>query len=214
MFSIYAQEGRRFSGTLEQLRRVEKSSRSRAATPGACYGVPDKHDGSAGAVERSLVSDAALSQYRKMLAEQGQPEPVFQAYQVMSQPVVTLRSDCQLAEVQQQVQAHSYQLFPIVNDYQQLRGVLSRNDFYEFILAPGMTALAPSTSLARTFLRGEASAYAVDPVTDVRRVALLLVDQNLQALPVVRDSGQVIGIVSRTDILRCIAANPPLSLWC
>jgi len=49
--------------------------------------------------------------------------------------------------------------------------------------------------------------------TDIRRVARVLLDTGLPGLPVVQDNGQVIGFVSRTDILRAVVADPPLDLW-
>ena len=35
----------------------------------------------------------------------------------------------------------------------------------------------------------------------------------LSAVPIVDDGGQLLGIVSRGDILRAIVNDPPLSLW-
>jgi len=49
--------------------------------------------------------------------------------------------------------------------------------------------------------------------TDIRRVARVLLDIGLPGLPVVNDAGQVIGFVSRSDILRAVVADPPLDLW-
>jgi CBS domain-containing protein len=52
-----------------------------------------------------------------------------------------------------------------------------------------------------------------DPVTDIRRIARVLLESGLSALPVVDDAGKLAGIVSRGDILRAALADPPLSLW-
>jgi acetoin utilization protein AcuB len=54
----------------------------------------------------------------------------------------------------------------------------------------------------------------VDPQADVRRIARALVEYHLPALPVVDDrTGALVGIVSRSDILRCVLLDPPLTLW-
>lgn len=51
-----------------------------------------------------------------------------------------------------------------------------------------------------------------DPVTDIRRIARVLLDSGLTAVPVVDASGELADIVSRGDILRASMADPPLSL--
>jgi CBS domain-containing protein len=51
------------------------------------------------------------------------------------------------------------------------------------------------------------------PGTDLRRVAALPLDTGLPGVPVADDSGDVLGFVSRTDLLRALATDPPLDLW-
>lgn len=49
--------------------------------------------------------------------------------------------------------------------------------------------------------------------TDLRRVASVLLDTGLPGVPVVSDEGAVLGFVSRTDLLRALATDPPVDLW-
>jgi CBS domain-containing protein len=44
-------------------------------------------------------------------------------------------------------------------------------------------------------------------------VAGVLLDTGLPGLPVTDEAGVLIGFISRTDILRAVAADPPLDLW-
>ena len=54
----------------------------------------------------------------------------------------------------------------------------------------------------------------VDPVADVRRIARVMLEYHLPALPVVDEAtGALEGIVSRSDLLRCVVTEPPLTLW-
>ena len=52
-----------------------------------------------------------------------------------------------------------------------------------------------------------------DLVTDIRRIARVLLETGLTALPVVDEASSLAGIVSRGDILRAVVSDPPLSLW-
>ena len=49
--------------------------------------------------------------------------------------------------------------------------------------------------------------------TELRRVASVLLDTGLPGLPVTDERGLLAGFISRTDILRAVAADPPLDLW-
>ncbi len=49
--------------------------------------------------------------------------------------------------------------------------------------------------------------------TGLRRVAAVLLDTGLPGLPVTDEAGVLSGFIARTDILRAVAADPPLDLW-
>ena len=52
-----------------------------------------------------------------------------------------------------------------------------------------------------------------DPVSDIRRVAQVMLEYHLNAVPIVDEQDTLIGIVSRSDILRAVMNNPPLTMW-
>lgn len=210
MFYVYSPDGRVFSGPMEKLRRVERSNKTtqfKALQEQDQWSEPDD------TVERYTVSERAVSEYQSMLKQSSAKEAVYHAYQIMTQPVITLQSDQTWAEAYQLFQHNSHQLIPVLNNYQQLVASLSRQWFYHTLLTtPSIIDSDQKVfDLIPEHLRQVVSA---DPVTDVRRIAKVLTDQQLEALPVVESSHRLVGIVSRTDILKCVMADPPLSLWC
>ena len=50
------------------------------------------------------------------------------------------------------------------------------------------------------------------PGTDLRRVAALLLHTGPPGVPVAADDGEVLGFVSRTDLLRALTTDSPLDL--
>ena len=217
MFYVFGSTGRTFDGTLEALRRTEKTAAIRSER--TVVDPSDVPDQSGGPLERGQPSDYKISsnnakKYGDMLEQRGSREVVYHAYQIMTQPAQCIASNWVLAQVVEKFRSCAFHVFPIVDDRQQLVGLLSRRHFYEFMLSKNALLSIPSSTAAECFITPKSSVYCADPVTDVRRIATLLVEKNLDAVPVVEDTGRLVGIVSRTDILKCAVSDPPLSLWC
>ena len=213
MFAIYTPAGRTFSGPLERLRRVEKTSYAESTVRVDQMGT-DPHTLTENGADGYAISEKAAEQYRTLLPNESQREPVYHAYQIMSPVVRVLLSEWQLRQALEHFDQFPYQVFPIVDSQHQLIGVLSRRELYEYIISSGIPTAKQTQRIADCFLTSDSKVYSVDPVTDIRRITALLVEKNLDALPVVEDTGRIVGIVSRSDILRCATADPPLSLWC
>ena len=52
-----------------------------------------------------------------------------------------------------------------------------------------------------------------DPISDIRRVAQVMLDFNIHAIPVVDESDILVGIVSQTDIIKAVSSIPQFQLW-
>ena len=60
----------------------------------------------------------------------------------------------------------------------------------------------------------ETPVVTADPASDVRRIARVMLEYHVPALPVVDEQTHaLVGIVSRGDVLRCVVTDPPLTLW-
>lgn len=54
---------------------------------------------------------------------------------------------------------------------------------------------------------------AASPLTDIRRIARVMLDRDVDGVPIVNEAGVLLGFVSRSDILRAVVTDPPLSMW-
>ena len=199
------------------LRRVNKTSNIRSertltdpSDPGGLPVIPPQP----ATISTSMVSNKWATQYSGILVKQGNLEVVYHAYQIMTQPPKCISSHWSLSHVTEYFRNFPFQVFPVVDERQQLIGLLSRRHFYEYLLSENTQRLASSGSVADYFISGNSHVYCADPITDVRRIATLLVEKALDAVPIMEESGRLVGIVSRTDILKCTTSDPPLSLWC
>lgn len=220
MFAVFTPSGRVFAGTLEQLRRVEKTFQSNSTRQADMthtgQSQADINPTQQGQNDHQgyKLPEAKTQAYLTLLSETKQREPIYQAYQVMSPNVQVILGSWTIAKAFTAFQSLPYHLFPIVGIEQNLLGSLSRRNFYEFLLENKLSHNSMSQTISDCFLDKKSLAYSADPVTDVRRIIRLLIDKNLDAITIVEDNGRIAGIVSRSDILQCTIAEPPLSLWC
>jgi acetoin utilization protein AcuB len=134
----------------------------------------------------------------------------------MTSPVEVIAANDLLPAVIKKFQQFSYQDFPIVNAQQQLIGNLSRQQLYEYMLKNGAVYNHgnKTKSVEELFLNKQSKIYTAEPVTDIRRIASLQVNNKLDTVPILEGNGNIVGIISRTNIIEAIGMDPPLSLWC
>jgi len=217
MFFVFGTSGQVFRGSLEQLRQVKgvtalDRTRRVQAVGAQAEDVALPHSSAA---ESESRAQAALSAYAST-QHPVQRQPLVRVAQVMSHDVLTLNDDATVAQGWQLLSQRGVGQAPVVDGDGRLVGLFTRADLLQPANLPGASASgvawvamlnSPLTRLMRTPVPG------VEPSTDIRRVAQVLLELNLPGLPVVDELGQVQGFVSRSDILRAVATEPPLDLW-
>ena len=206
MFSVHGITGQVFRGTLEHLIQVPEVVRSR-------YARPIARDGEELGVEVGLAERyaQAASAYTKMVRPEIERGPVRHAYQVMTQQVLTLKMSDTVESAWRALNARGVRQAPVMDTARTVVGIVSERDLLTVIDWDGR---AVSGWLGHSVTDVMSTpVVCADPATDIRRIARVLLDTGLPALPVVDDGGDLAGIVSRGDILRATVADPPLSLW-
>ncbi len=185
----------------------------------------------------------AVSAYMKTSQPDTPRQPLERVDQLMTQPAVTVSMDMSLEEASKLLARKHLGQVPVVDKDDRLCGLLLRADLFRPHRVSAAIASAetdadapagvpPSTPAAAAedsevstpadwdvLMTQPVSSLMWTPVpsvsgdTDIRRVARALLDTALPGLPVVDDRGFVIGFVSRSDILRAVAGDPPLDVW-
>lgn len=219
MFSIHGVTGQTFRGTLEHLIQVPGTFAARNARginrEGAELGTEFEHVSRRLEGENEQAADPCYAQaaaaYASALHPEGPREPVRHAYRMMSRPVLTLDAADTVATAWSRLAERGVRQAPVLAPGQGVVGLVSERELLTVIDLVGRT---PTGGLDRPVREVMASPLVcADPVTDIRRIARVLLETGLSALPVVDEAGRLAGIVSRGDILRAVLADPPLSLW-
>jgi CBS domain-containing protein len=209
MFSVYGVTGQVFSGTLEDMNRVRGLARSRSSRPidRDDANLQIDHLGIAG----NRPNDKAVQAYRAMLPQEIERGPLYHAGQIMQRKVICVGVEDDVGKAWKTLQSHSIHQAPVLDDASQLVGMVGER---ELLTAINMETGKIIEGLARRV--GDVMRTPVitaNPVTDIRRIAAALLTHRIDGVPVTGEQGRLVGYLSRSNILRAVVADPPLSLW-
>ncbi len=212
MFSVYGVTGQSFRGTLENLVAVPGLSAARRSR-----GINQEGEelGPEMRVFQRNNEDGqfqkAAQAYHQMLRTSTERAPILHTYQLMSRDVMTLRPDTRVEDAWRQLATRGLGQAPVLDKTLRLVGLVSIQDLLRVINVEGETVrdiLSRSVADVMT-----SPVVSTDPITDIRRAARVLLDYRLSGLPVANEQEELVGILTRSDILRALVNDPPLTLW-
>lgn len=120
------------------------------------------------------------------------PQPL-SALELMSSPVRTIRPDTTVGEAQRILLRYGHSGLSVVDEQDQLIGIISRRDI-DLALHHGLGHAPVKGYMTRNL-------KTITPQTSLPEIESLMVTYDIGRLPVLED-GQLVGIVTRTDVLR------------
>ena len=211
MFSIYGISGPIFTGTLEALGRLPSVMRRRpAAAVRAIEERAEAAPGEAASTAETLPARQAVDAYQSMLPENLERGPLYHADQIMQPRVITVGADDDVARAWRVLVEHQIHQAPVL-DAGRLVGIVSeRNLLTTLNVDNGEVRDVMSRRVADVMTTPVVAAH---PLTDIRRIARVMLERNVDGVPIVNDGGALVGFVSRSDILNAVVRDPPLSMW-
>ncbi|MBM9514448.1 HPP family protein [Desulfogranum marinum] len=203
MFAIYDVTGRSFRDSLEQLYRVN-SVRSTLSSHRRKAEEEQQQQFA------SSVSQSAIRAYKKTL-QLPKERTIYHANQVMQSPVITVRDNFLPEDCWEILWKNKISQVPVLSDKGLLAGMLAKEDLLKEMIVDGETIIRPADKPLSEIMSPKV--ITADPVSDIRRVAQVLNDYHFNSLPIVDNFDRIVGIVTRTDIIRAVAEHPTLSLW-
>ena len=215
MFAIYGVSGPIFQGTLEALSRMPPVTRRAPVTPARRISdtvevEPGTVGGTAGS-GNAYVNAKAVEAYQSMLPESLDRGPLYHAGQIMTSAVIALRARDEVEHAWRTLTRQMIHQTPVLDDTGRLVGLVSERNL--------LTTLNVDGGEVRDVLKKRVGdvmttpVVAASPVTDIRRIARVMLDRDVDGVPIVSDAGVLLGFVSRSDILRAVVTDPPLSIW-
>lgn len=133
------------------------------------------------------------------------------AEQIMSSPVITLAEDSSITQAFRLFEKYEFRHVPVTTSNQKLLGIISdrdvlrelgRNDIRSVERQAGRTVADIMISEVLTASRK----------TDIRYITRLFVENRIGSMPIMEDR-KLVGIMTRSDILKAILNHYELELW-
>jgi CBS domain-containing protein len=208
MFGIYGVGGPIFNGRLEELPAIRAVTRRAPVPP---IGTAGNELGEIEALPQPPLDPAGAAAYRRMLHIDEERGPLVHARQIMSTGVITVLDRDDVVRAWRTLTGNRIHQAPVLNGRGGLVGIVSERDL--------LTSLNLDHDEVRDALTRRVAdvmtspVVAADPLTDIRRIARAMLERDVDGVPIV-DAGQtLVGFISRSDVLRAVVTDPPLSLW-
>ena len=122
------------------------------------------------------------------------------------------------------IAATAWQLFresrfryvPIINNQHKLVGMLSDRALLRYAATTGQVPPYADNSVpAQTSIESiiKLNVITATPDTRIREIARLLIEKRIGAMPIMDKYDNLVGIITRSDVLRAVVNNAPLELW-
>lgn len=123
------------------------------------------------------------------------------AEEIMSKTLEMIAPQVTVGEALSKMQSRGFQHYPVVDGGSAVVGIVSERD-----LLKARADQKIQEVMTRRVL-------TTDIHSSLRDMALAMLNEKIGALPVTNADGKIVGIITRTDILRALVAKAPLNLW-
>lgn len=137
------------------------------------------------------------------------------ARDIMASPVTTLPLTASLAEAWDLVKNKRFRHIPIQSQKGALVGILSDRDLSRGTVESALAGLKGSDYLAKITIKSYVShpVLVAAPETTLLAIARVLLEERIGAIPIVSAENELLGMITRSDILRVIVSHPNFEQW-
>jgi acetoin utilization protein AcuB len=134
---------------------------------------------------------------------------------IMASPVVTLPLTASLAQAWELVKDTRFRHIPIQSRDGELVGILSDRDLSRGTVESALAGIKGSAYLDTVSIEP----YVSHPVlvaaadTTILAIARVLLEERIGAIPIVSQENELLGMITRSDILRVIVSHPNFEQW-
>ncbi len=154
----------------------------------------------------------AQQAYQQQVHQDPAPKPALLAQDIMTSPVICLPSDSTLLDAWTVMQRKGINHIPVTSVHGTLVGMISNHDLLPY--SHELESVNSTGPFSERKLAGIMSSQVLSatPMAEIREIAHTMLDEQVNAIPIIDNSRYPIGILTTSDILRAIVHRSPLDL--
>ncbi len=209
MFAIYNKGSVGFRSTADNLYSLNNIENIQASRLKPDEGTIQNFDNLLNKEEKETNKNA-LTAYKKM-ANIDTSEIVYQVKDIMTKDCIYIDEKSTIQDAYNVLREFKIGLIPVVSFGKKIIGTIDK----KIILNLLMDDLENTKNVLERRIEDIYLPQIItsDPLTDIRRVAKVMIDFKLHAIPIVDENDILIGIVSKTDIIKAVSHIPQFQLW-
>jgi CBS domain-containing protein len=207
MFAMYDDDGLNFRATIDHLYKINEISPSQRVKNDL---KQDKDDSNFQSFYKGDSNEEAKRKYRQVANIHHKTE-IFHVDQLMTRNPIIINNDLSLNECYALMEKHGVRQLLIRSEKQNtLKGMITKNMLLEHLMQNCEQEDILETEVSTVC---EQNIITTDPITDIRRAAKVMIDFNRNAIPVVNEQHDILGVVTRHDIVKAVSSIPELQVW-
>lgn len=144
-------------------------------------------------------------------------KPALRAKQIMASPVVALSQETHVEKAWELIRDRRFRHVPVLSEEKKLVGIISDRDILREAARMGNIIFPPKDEDSheqRTVGQlMKTKVLTAGPNTGIREIARAMFTERIGSMPIVDDEDNLVGIITRSDILRALITKAPLELW-
>lgn len=212
MFAMYDDDGLNFRSTIDHLYNVHPLSSSALVH----NQKRDKNNSGKNFKEtlyKGKINEEAKNKY-KQIANLDTRVEIFHVEQIMSHRSIIIDDTKTIHECYELMQNNKVKQLLIksnTDNENHLKAMITLEDILRYMMAN----IEDSSDILHRHISDIATKniLTTDPISDIRRVSKVMIDFNLNAIPVVTSEDVILGVVSRHDIVKAVSSIPHLQIW-
>jgi len=205
MFAMYDDDGLNFRSTIDNLYTVNEIAASKRIKNDT-----NKNKNKFDTFYKGKIDQEAKNKY-KQIANLDTRVEIFHVEQIMSHIAIIINDTKTISECFDMMQEYEVQQLLIQADnFNHLKGMVTKHDILNHLMnnvSENKIYVTPISEITKNKI------ITTDPISDIRRVAKVMIDFNLNAIPVVDGEENILGVVTRHDIVKAVSNIPHLQIW-
>lgn len=159
---------------------------------------------------QNKANQEQINAYKKM-ANIDTTEAVYHVKDIMTQDCIYLDENASVMDAYNTLKQGEVSQVPILSNEKKILGLINKKIILNFLIE--------DLENSREILSRKVGALYLpelitsDPISDIRRVSKVMIDFKLDAIPVVNEDDVLVGIVSKSDIIKAVSTIPKLQLY-